>query len=106
MVARNIEWFHKDYENEDLAHFSAYVKSNLQRMLYEYLLEGESLAKAATFCDEKLGLPVGTSLAYFKHLLARKYWVVDMNVKINPSLPVNHLQIVNMNETLREQGGS
>ena len=106
IVARNIEWFHKDYENEDLAHFSAYVKSNLQRMLYEYLQEGESLARAASFCDEKLGLSLGTSLAYFKHFLARKYWVVDLNVKINPSLPVNHLQILNTNETLREQGGS
>lgn len=106
IVARNIEWFHKDYENEDMTHISTFVKSNLQRMFYELLQEGESLARAASFCDEKLGFPLGTSLAYFKHLLARKYWVVDMNVKINPSLPVNHLQIMNMNETLREQGGS
>lgn len=104
-VARNIEWFHKEYENEDMAHFSPFVRLNLQRMLYEQLQEGESLARAATVCDEKLGFPVGTALAYFKHLLARKSWAVDLSVKINPSLPVNNLQILISNETLKEKGG-
>ncbi|NHN35324.1 hypothetical protein G9U52_37080 [Paenibacillus sp. S3N08] len=47
--------------------------------------DGEAIARSCLSCDEQLGLEIGTSLAMFRHFIARKIWTVDMNERIIPS---------------------
>ena len=103
-ITRNIEWFHKDYEHDDVFRLGSFVSEQLQVMLYRRLSEGESLARAALACDERLGLTAGTSLAFFKHMLARKYWMVDLKVKIDPGRPVTGLQSLVSMEQFQAEG--
>ncbi|WP_157696751.1 TnsA endonuclease C-terminal domain-containing protein [Brevibacillus formosus] len=57
------------------------------------MLEGETIARSCWGCDEQLGLEVGTSLALFRHFIARKIWSVNMNERIVPTLKAKDFQI-------------
>jgi hypothetical protein len=43
------------------------------------------LADITEYSDQYFGLREHTSLYLVKHLIARRYWRVDMNIKINPT---------------------
>ncbi|GAX88419.1 TnsA endonuclease N-terminal domain-containing protein [Effusibacillus lacus] len=94
-IVRNIEWFHKEYQNDDVSHLGVFTVSSIERIVHEQLENGTTLAKATSFCDEKLGLEAGTALAMIKHFLAIKRWRVDMSVRINPGKPLSNITIVN-----------
>ncbi|MBB3111777.1 hypothetical protein FHS18_003845 [Paenibacillus phyllosphaerae] len=87
VMVRNIEWVHKEYHNEDVSELSTFTVRNVEQLLSVRLQDGEKISSACLACDQKLGLEAGTSLALFRHFIARKKWIVDMNERIIPSLP-------------------
>lgn len=104
ILIRNIEWVHKEYDNEDVAELGIFVIQNLQKILSERLSSGENIARGCSTCDEQLGLEIGTSLALFRHFIARKMWSVNMNERIIPSHPAKDFMI-NVTEEKLAKGG-
>lgn len=93
-IIRNIEWFYKEYHNADVDELGSFVVMNIEKIVYENLAKQSMLlAKATSHCDKKLGLEAGTSLSMIKHFLARKYWTVDMNERINPGRKLTRMTI-------------
>lgn len=103
-LVKNIEWVHKEYHNDDVTELGVFVVQNLQRMLSARLNSEETIAKACLSCDEQLGLEVGTSLAMFRHFIARKIWSVNMNERIIPTLAAKEF-IVNATVERLAKGG-
>lgn len=103
-LIRNIEWVHKEYHNDDISELGVFVVQNMQRMLASSLQNGETIAKACLACDEKLGLEIGTSLAMFRHLIARKIWSVNMNERIQPTLAAKNFMVKIQDERLAKGG--
>ncbi|CAM4359666.1 TnsA endonuclease N-terminal domain-containing protein [Paenibacillus alkaliterrae] len=105
VLIRNIEWVHKEYLNEDVSDLGVFTIRNLEQMLAARLDEGEAISKACLACDERLGLEVGTSLALFRHFVARKKWSVNMNERIIPTLPAKEFKIATPEYRLEAKGG-
>lgn len=103
-LIRNIEWVHKEYHNDDISELGIFVVQNLQRMLASRLQDGETIARACLACDEQLGLEVGTSLAMFRHFIARKIWSVNMNERIQPTLAAKDFMVNLQIERLAKGG--
>ena len=103
-LIRNIEWVHKEFHNDDISELGEFVVQNLQRLLSSRLQEGETIARACLSCDEQLELEVGTSLAMFRHFIARKIWSVNMNERIHPTLAAKDF-IVNRQVERLAKGG-
>lgn len=104
ILIRNIEWVHKEYHNDDVSQLGVFVIQNLQRILSSRLRDGETIARACLSCDEQLGLEIGTSLAMFRHFIARKIWSVNMNERIIPTLAAKEF-IINETEERLAKGG-
>ncbi|OMD99962.1 transposase [Paenibacillus odorifer] len=104
ILIRNIEWVHKEYHNDDVSELGVFVIQNLQKILSERLSSGENIARGCSICDEQLGLEIGTSLALFRHFIARKIWSVNMNERIIPSHPAKDFMI-NVTEEKLAKGG-
>ncbi|MED4755003.1 TnsA endonuclease N-terminal domain-containing protein [Brevibacillus choshinensis] len=102
---RNIEWIHKEFHNEDVPDLGPFVINQLQSILAKHLLEGETIARSCLVCDEQLGLEVGTSLALFRHFIARKIWSVNMNERIVPTLKGKDFQINESVRSIQAKGG-
>jgi hypothetical protein len=102
---RNIEWVHKEYHNEDVPELGIFTIHNLQQMLSARLHNGEIISKACLACDERLGLEAGTSLALFRHFIARKIWSVDMTERIIPTLPAKDFLVKPSENRLEAKGG-
>ena len=103
-LIRNVEWIHKEYHNEDVRALGIFAVQSLERSLAASLLSGTPIARACLACDEQLGLEAGTSLAIFRHFLARKIWAVNMYEKINPSNSAKGFQIIETNIQLAKGG--
>ncbi|MCY9661298.1 TnsA endonuclease N-terminal domain-containing protein [Paenibacillus chondroitinus] len=93
-IVRNISWFHREYDNEDVFNLGYTLTGNLEQLMLKYLQSEEPINQAAALCDNSLGLEPGTALAFFRYMLARKYWLVDMTELISPHFPIKSLQIV------------
>jgi hypothetical protein len=104
-LIRNIEWVHKEYHNEDVPELGIFTIRNLQQMLSSRLQNGEVISKACLACDERLGLDAGTSLALFRHFIARKIWSVDMTERIIPTLPAKDFFVKQSDSRLEAKGG-
>lgn len=103
-LIRNIEWIHKEYHNEDVQALGIFAVQSLERSLAASLLSGTTIAKACLACDEQMGLEAGTSLAMFRHFLARKIWAVNMNEKISPSSNANTFHVNQAKDQLAKGG--
>ncbi|ALP37417.1 transposase [Paenibacillus sp. IHB B 3084] len=101
---RNVEWVHKEYSNADVATLGVFAIQSLERTLATLLLSGATIAKACLACDEQIGLEAGTSLAMFRHFIARKIWAVNMHEKINPSNSANGFSVIKTNDLLAKGG--
>jgi hypothetical protein len=81
---RNMLWVHPFYWLIDLyplvQHDVCRIASVLTKMV---LNESTPLRTLAKKCDQLLRLEIGTSLVVIRHLLATRYWEVDMNIRIN-----------------------
>ncbi|SFF23839.1 TnsA endonuclease C terminal [Paenibacillus algorifonticola] len=103
-LVRNIEWVHKEFHNDDVTDLGVFVVQNLQRVLSERLYSGESIARACLACDEQIGVEIGTSLALFRHFIARKIWSVNMNERIVPTLAPKEFVVNEIVERLAKGG--
>ncbi|GIO69980.1 TnsA endonuclease N-terminal domain-containing protein [Paenibacillus cookii] len=63
------------------------------------------VSRACLACDEQLGLDAGTSLALFRHFIARKIWSVDMTERIIPTLPAKDFSEKHSDIRLEAKGG-
>ncbi|THF72733.1 TnsA endonuclease N-terminal domain-containing protein [Cohnella fermenti] len=104
-LVRNIEWVHKEYHNEDVEALGPFTIRNLEQMLAVRLDNGEPISKACLACDERLGLELGTSLALFRHFVARKKWSVNMNERIIPTLPAKEFKVITPEYRYEAKGG-
>jgi hypothetical protein len=93
-IVRNVSWFHREYDNQDIFKLGAALVGNLEQLMLRHLRTEEPINKAAALCDDSLGLEQGTSLAFFRYMLARKNWLVDLAEPISPHHPINILQVV------------
>lgn len=94
VFVRNIAWFDDEYENTDIAQMGAVLSANLERTLLKYMQSELPINHAAALCDDTLGLEPGIGLAFFRYMLARKYWRVDLSQLINPHTPISSLNVV------------
>lgn len=87
--AKNIEWVYSAIEDREVIDNTKY---DLSKMLLQNL-EGSfnSVRTITTLLDDNYNLESGTGLFLFKHLIATKAIVVDMNEKINVNLPANEV---------------
>ncbi|MFJ9502074.1 TnsA endonuclease N-terminal domain-containing protein [Brevibacillus centrosporus] len=96
IFVRNIEWVHKERNNEDVHHLGPYIVSGIEKVVLESLSDAHSsLATATAVADDKLGLEPGTSLAMVRHFIAAKRWKVNMSKSILPSQPLDGIIIEN-----------
>lgn len=105
VLIRNIEWVHKEYHNEDILELGVFTVRKLEQMLSNRLNDGETISKACLACDELLGLELGTTLALFRHFIARKKWLVNMNNRVVPSHPVKDFKIADPDYRFEAKGG-
>jgi hypothetical protein len=84
ILARNIEWVHSAYRLEmntemdiaELHSLASILKSKLQE-------NNNTINKVTTALDQEMNLESGTSLYLFRHLLAKKEIIIDMEAKIS-----------------------
>jgi hypothetical protein len=91
-LAANVKWVHKARDLRDYRVITSDLLDRVAPILTkEVLKEIEPLSRITASVDKKLGLPWGTSLSIAKHLIALRYWNIDMTEKIQPE--VNPLKI-------------
>ncbi|GIO09877.1 hypothetical protein J31TS6_59050 [Brevibacillus reuszeri] len=96
ILVQNIEWIHKEHNNEDTQRLGPYVVSGIEKIVLESIRDSHiSLAVATSMADDQLGLEPGTSLAMIRHFIAAKRWKVNMNKPILPSQPLDGIIIEN-----------
>jgi len=97
VIVKNIKWFYKYLETGSLP--APLTPSQIPK-LTDYMLaiikKGEiSLRNISKACDDKHDLPVGSSLALVRHLLATRKWQVNLLKPIQPEKPLNFEKVVN-----------
>lgn len=94
VLAVNIEWIHSFYsleattemEVEELRSLASILKSRLQK-------SSATINKVTTSLDREMNIEAGTSLMLFKHLLATKQILMDMeSTKISSCPSVQAIQ--------------
>lgn len=94
ILCENVKWVRKEYYNPDVSKLGPFIVESIEKIVYQ-LIQDETtpLSIATSHTDDRLGLEPGTSLAMIRHFIARKRWIVNMNVKIIPSLPLKGVLI-------------
>ena len=93
-VIQNVRWLYPYLDPQAAGHPA--LSGELLRRVDEVLrprIQGgnESLSALAGWCDDRLSLRVGTSLAAARHFLSNRQWRVDMLKLIEPSKPLELL---------------
>lgn len=94
ILCENVKWVRKEYHNSDVLKLGSFIVDSIEKIVYQ-LIQDETtpLSIATSHTDDRLGLEPGTSLAMIRHFIARKRWIVNMNEKIIPSLPLKGVLI-------------
>ncbi|GMA64208.1 TnsA endonuclease C-terminal domain-containing protein [Alicyclobacillus fastidiosus] len=88
--AKNIEWVHSAKNLND--GFSTHDVSRLKRILVEWLDSSHKSARDVTNAlDSQFNLEPGSGLLLFRHLIANKQVLVDMDERIDLGKPVNQV---------------
>lgn len=87
-LVRNLRWLHPYVEMPQMPALPENCANKVDSMLRESLESGQSLAAGAQSCDDRLGLEPGTSLALARHFIASRRWNVNLNERIDPTLPL------------------
>jgi hypothetical protein len=84
ILAGNIEWIHSAYRLEANTEMDIAELRSLAMILKSRLQENKNtINKVTTALDREMNLESGTSLYLFRHLLARKEILMDMETKIS-----------------------
>ncbi len=94
LLVENAEWVHSSYKLEANAEINVDELGNVANILKSKLQESDSTVNRITAAlDKEMNLEVGTSLYLFKHLIANKQIIIDMQtIKISSSLSVKEIQ--------------
>ncbi|MGG1659269.1 TnsA endonuclease N-terminal domain-containing protein [Brevibacillus sp. NRS-1366] len=92
ILVNNIEWLHSSFFLHEQISNSAY-QSLSQHLKYSLLTKGVSLIEIFSEFDMRYGLEDGMGLELFKHLVAVKEVIVDMNKPIHTHLFVDDIII-------------
>ena len=104
-AVENIKWVHPYLDLSGQPNIPPFTLPKIDVVLRDFLQRGHSLSAGAQACDDKLGLAPGTSLALVRHFIATRQWVVDMTVRIDPTVPLkvmNPMQEVRNGIVVRE----
>lgn len=83
-LVNNVKWLHPRYEFASLSPLSKETVIEITRVLTEMVLtEDAPLRKLTSACDAILKLRDGDSLKVVRHLIATRYWQVDMSKRLN-----------------------
>lgn len=94
ILCENVKWVRKEYHNSDVSKLGSFIVDSIEKIVYQ-LIQDETtpLSIATSQTDDRLGLEPGTSLAMIRHFIARKRWIVNVNEKVIPSLPLKGVLI-------------
>lgn len=101
---KNMLWVLPYFWPTDLYPLTAHDINRIALMLTQLNLGEElPLQKLTHRCDQLLRLEIGTSLAVVRHLLAKRFWEVDMSMRIrtNERLILLNASELTQNRTLR-----
>lgn len=85
-VAENVKWLHPFLHVTDLPSLTSHDVLRIFTVMTPLVLQSQdSLADIAAICDDQLGLVHGLSLSVARHLLANRFWRVDMHQPIHPN---------------------
>ena len=87
-LAFNVRWVHNYLDIAGKSNVTDRVKDHVAELVADLLAEGMRLAEAASTADDRLGLPVATSLSLIRHFIATRRWAVDMEQQIDPQQPL------------------
>lgn len=94
ILCENMKWVRKEYHNSDVSKLGSFIVDSIEKIVYQLIQDETTPVSIATsHTDDRLGLEPGTSLAMIRHFIARKRWIVNMNEKIIPSLPLKGVLI-------------
>lgn len=83
-LVHNIKWIHPRYRLVDLLPLTEKTVIETAHVLTETVLNKDApLRDLTSACDSHLGLRRGDSLKVVRHLIAIRYWQVDMSERIN-----------------------
>ncbi|PES34145.1 TnsA endonuclease N-terminal domain-containing protein [Bacillus thuringiensis] len=105
ILCENVKWVRKEYHNSDVSKLGSFIVESIEKIVYQ-LIQDEitPLSIATSHTDDRLGLEPGTSLAMIRHFIARKRWIVNMNEKIVPSLPLKGVSISTNSDYKKAEG--
>jgi hypothetical protein len=79
-LVRNVKWIHPRLDLADLRPLTEADVREVAHLLTEMVLaEDAPLRKLTSACDSRLGLKCGDSMKVVRHLLAIRYWQIDMS---------------------------
>lgn len=85
-VAENVKWLHPFLHLTDLASLTSNDVLRISAVMTPMMFQSKgTLADIAATCDDRLGLAPGLSLSVARHLLANRFWRVDMHQPIHPN---------------------
>lgn len=89
-LCENVKWVHPYFRLGDLYPLSEEQINEIAFTMTRMLLRGDGtpLRHLTAACDELLGLRTGESLAVARHLLANRWWSVDMAKRIRQGEPL------------------
>jgi hypothetical protein len=83
-LVHNVKWVHSRYEFASLSPLTREAVIEITRVLTGMVLTEDSpLRKLTSACDTSLKLRDGDSLKVVRHLIATRYWQVDMSKRLN-----------------------
>lgn len=93
-LVKNVEWVHSSYKLEANAEINIDELSEIANILKSKLQESDSTINRITSAlDKDMNLETGTSLYLFKHLIANKKIIMDMQLsKISSSISAKEIQ--------------
>jgi hypothetical protein len=79
----NIKWIHPRFNLADLSPLTEKTIGEVAHVLTEMVLQEDApLRKLTSACDSRLGLMDGDSLKVTRHLIATRYWQIDMSKRL------------------------
>lgn len=85
---RNMLWLTPCYRLIDLFPLTELDANRIASALTSLATQNLPIRTVAQECDRMLGLDAGTGLLVVRHLLAIRYWEVDVNIRIRTSEPL------------------
>lgn len=86
-LVKNVEWLHLARNLNDIYHLTTELVNLIEPTLYEATQRLEKpLAKVTRDFDVYFNLPQGTCIHLVRFLIANRYWIVDMEERIQPTL--------------------